>query len=187
MNLEVLRQEIEADEGIKNETYHCSEGHLTGGIGHLITEWDEEYYGKPLGSSISEEQVQDWFARDVQQSINDCISLFDNFDKLPEDIQHVLTNMSFQLGRPRLSKFKKMIAAVHEEDYRENLRPLYNQVYSQIKDFDETKLLSDCDKFNNCTPKSSYLINSSLSLVPLTYSVFSTPLISTSLLPFTLL
>ncbi len=119
MNLEVLRQEIEADEGCKYETYHCSEGHLTGGIGHLITEWDEEIYSGPIGTPIPEEQVKNWFDRDVQQSINDCISLFDNFDKLPEDIQHVLTNMSFQLGRPRLSKFKKMIAAVHNEDYRE--------------------------------------------------------------------
>ena len=119
MNLEVLRQEIEADEGCKHETYHCSEGHLTGGIGHLITEWDEEIYSGPIGTPIPEEQVKNWFDRDVQQSINDCISLFDNFDKLPEDIQHVLTNMSFQLGKPRLSKFKKMIAAVHDEDYRE--------------------------------------------------------------------
>ena len=119
MNLEILRQEIEADEGVKYETYHCSEGHLTGGIGHLITEWDEEYYGKSIGSTIPEEQVKDWFERDVQRSINDCISLFDNFDDLPEDIQLVITNMSFQLGRPRLSKIKKMIAAVHVEDYRE--------------------------------------------------------------------
>jgi lysozyme len=119
VNLEVLRQEIEADEGCKYETYYCSEGHLTGGIGHLITDWDEEIYSGPIGTPIPEEQVKNWFDRDVQQSINDCISLFDNFDKLPEDIQHVLTNMSFQLGRPRLSKFKKMIAAVHNEDYRE--------------------------------------------------------------------
>ena len=119
MNLEVLRQEIEADEGCKYETYHCSEGHLTGGIGHLITEWDEEIYSGPIGTPIPEEQVKNWFERDVQRSINDCISLFDNFDDLPEDIQHVLTNMSFQLGRPRLSKFKKMIAAVHVEDYPE--------------------------------------------------------------------
>jgi len=119
MNIDVLRQEIEADEGVKYETYHCSLGHLTGGIGHLITEWDEEIYAGPIGTAISEEQVKDWFEKDVQRSINDCISLFDNFDELPEDIQHVLTNMSFQLGRPRLSKFKKMIAAVHVEDYPE--------------------------------------------------------------------
>ena len=119
MNIDILRKEIEADEGCKYETYHCSEGHLTGGIGHLITEWDEEIYSGPIGTPIPEEQVKNWFDRDVQQSINDCISLFDNFDKLPEDIQHVLTNMSFQLGRPRLSKFRKMIAAVEMEDYRE--------------------------------------------------------------------
>ena len=119
MNLEILRQEIEADEGCKYETYHCSEGYLTGGIGHLITEWDEDIYAGPVGTSIPEAQVKNWFERDVQRSINDCISLFDNFDDLPEDIQHVLTNMSFQLGRPRLSKFKKMIAAVHNEDYPE--------------------------------------------------------------------
>ena len=119
MNLEVLRQEIEADEGCKYETYHCSEGHLTGGIGHLITEWDEEIYAGPVGTPIPEAQVKNWFERDVQMSINDCISIFDNFDTLPEDIQHVLVNMSFQLGGPRLRKFKKLIAATHDEDYPE--------------------------------------------------------------------
>ena len=119
MNLEVLRQEIEADEGCKYETYHCSEGHLTGGIGHLITEWDEKIYAGPVGTSIPEAQVKNWFERDVQMSINDCISIFDNFDTLPEDIQHVLVNMSFQLGGPRLRKFKKLIAATHDEDYPE--------------------------------------------------------------------
>ena len=48
MNIDILRKEIEADEGVKYETYHCSEGHLTGGIGHLITEGDEEIYAGPL-------------------------------------------------------------------------------------------------------------------------------------------
>ena len=119
MNIDILRKEIEADEGCKYETYHCREGHLTGGIGHLITEWDEEIYAGPVGTSISEEQVQEWFEKDVQTAIKDCQDIFNDFDSLPEDIQHVLINMSFQLGKPRLSKFKRMIAAVHDEDYRE--------------------------------------------------------------------
>ena len=50
MNLIKLQDELANDEGIKYELYRCSEGHLTGGIGHLITEWDEEYYGQPLGT-----------------------------------------------------------------------------------------------------------------------------------------
>ena len=115
MNIDVLRKEIEADEGCKYETYHCSEGHLTGGIGHLITEWDEEVYAKPIGTPISEEQVQEWFEKDVQTAINDCQDIFNDFDSLPEDIQHVLINMAFQLGGPRLRKFKLMIAAVEVE------------------------------------------------------------------------
>ena len=45
--------------------------------------------------------------------------LFNSFDELPEEIQRVLANMSFQLGRPRLSKFRKMIAAVEMQDYPE--------------------------------------------------------------------
>ena len=47
MNLIKLQDEISKDEGVKYETYRCSLGHLTGGIGHLITEWDEEIYSGP--------------------------------------------------------------------------------------------------------------------------------------------
>ena len=119
MNLIKLQDEIANDEGIKYELYRCSEGHLTGGIGHLITEWDEEFYGQPVGTKVPHEQVNDWFERDIQVSISDCKELFDDFDSLPEEIQRVLANMSFQLGRPTLSKFKNMIAAVNNNDYQE--------------------------------------------------------------------
>ena len=119
MNLMTIQDEIAEDEGIKYELYLCSEGHLTGGIGHLITEWDAEYYDKPIGTKIPIDQVDDWFANDIKVSVKDCEDIFNNFKDLPEEIQHVLINMSFQLGRPTLSKFKNMIAAVHEEDYQE--------------------------------------------------------------------
>ena len=119
MNLEVLRQEIEADEGCKYEIYNDHLGYSTGGIGHLIIEKDTEYYGQPLGTPIPEETVKGWFERDIQISINDCISIFNDFDNLPEDVQHVLVNMAFQLGGPRLRKFKKMIAAVNDSNWEE--------------------------------------------------------------------
>ena len=119
MNINTLREEIEADEGCVYKIYRCSEGYPTAGIGHLLTEWDEEYYDKPIGTPVPEEKVQEWFVNDVQTAINDCNDIFNSFEKLPEDIQHVLINMSFQLGKPRLSKFKRMIAAVEMEDYRE--------------------------------------------------------------------
>ena len=117
MNLIKLQDEIANDEGVKYETYRCSEGYPTGGIGHLITEWDEEYYEQPMGTKIPHEQVDDWFVKDIETTIKDCKLLFSQFDSLPEEIQLVLANMCFQLGRPRLSQFKNMIAAVEDLDW----------------------------------------------------------------------
>ena len=117
MNLIKLQNEIADDEGVKYETYRCSEGYPTGGIGHLITEWDEEYYEQPIGTKIPNEQVDDWFAKDIQVTLKDCEIIFEEFDSLPQEAQLVIANMCFQLGRPRLSKFKNFIAAVKDQDW----------------------------------------------------------------------
>ena len=117
MNLITLQDEIADDEGIMYETYRCSLGHLTGGIGHLITEWDEDMYSGPVGTKIPHEQVDKWFNMDITRTIEDCKIIFTTFDSLPQDAQLVIANMCFQLGRPRLSKFKKFIAAVNDENW----------------------------------------------------------------------
>jgi len=117
MNLITLQNEIADDEGVMYETYNCSLGHLTGGIGHLITEWDTDYYDKPVGTKIPNEKVDEWFTVDINVTLSDCHEIFPDFNNLPDEIQLVLANMCFQLGRPRLSKFKKMIAAVENLDW----------------------------------------------------------------------
>ena len=117
MNLVTLQDEIANDEGVVYELYRCSLGHLTGGIGHLITEWDEEYYGMPVGTKVPHEQVDAWFAVDINRTLQDCKEIFPDFNDLPEEAQLVIANMCFQLGRPRLSNFRKFIAAVNERDW----------------------------------------------------------------------
>ena len=117
MNLVTLQDEIANDEGVMYETYHCSLGHLTGGIGHLITEWDEEFYEQPIGTKVSHEQINDWFTKDINTTLRDCKDIFPDFNTLPSEAQLVIANMCFQLGRPRLSNFKKFIAAVNDADW----------------------------------------------------------------------
>ena len=117
MNLVTLQDEIANDEGVMYETYHCSLGHLTGGIGHLITEWDEEFYDQPIGTKVSHEQINDWFTKDIDTTLRDCKDIFPDFNTLPSEAQLVIANMCFQLGRPRLSQFKKFIAAVNNADW----------------------------------------------------------------------
>jgi len=90
----------------------------TFGIGHLVTEWDEEY-GKPVGTPVSEERVNNCFKVDVEGTISECQKLFNNFDDLPEEVQKICANMMFNMGRPRLSGFKKFIAALENKDWQE--------------------------------------------------------------------
>ena len=113
----VLQDEIANDEGVVYELYRCSLGHLTGGIGHLVTEGDEEYYGMPVGTKVPHEQVDAWFAMDINRTLQDCKEIFPDFNDLPNEAQLVIANMCFQLGRPRLSNFKKFIAAVNDRDW----------------------------------------------------------------------
>ena len=118
MNVEQLREELKEDEGCKYEIYLDHLGLPTHGIGHLITEWDEEYE-KPVGTPVSEDRVNNCFQTDVHGTVEECKKLFDNFDDLPEEVQLILCNMMFNMGRPRLSKFVKFRAAIAEEDWLE--------------------------------------------------------------------
>lgn len=116
MNLEKLRVEIEADEGCKYEVYLDHLGLPTCGIGHLITENDEEH-GAMVGTEVSEERVAELFEQDVQVTIDECERLYEGFSELPEEVQHILANMMFNMGRPRLSGFKKFNAAIADGDW----------------------------------------------------------------------
>ena len=117
MDIEKLRKQLEIDEGVKYEIYNDHLGLATFGIGHLVIPSDEEY-GKPLGTRISEERVRECFDRDVQSVLRDCKLLYKDFDELPEEVQQIVANMMFNMGRPRLSKFKGMKAGVDAGDWQ---------------------------------------------------------------------
>ena len=118
MNIDELREELKEDEGCKYEIYLDHLGLPTHGIGHLITEWDEEY-NKEVGTPVSEDRVNECFAKDVEVTIEECKKLFDTFDDLPEEVQLILCNMMFNMGRPRLSKFVKFREAISKSDWLE--------------------------------------------------------------------
>jgi lysozyme len=47
----------------------------------------------------------------------DCEQLYYGFNVLPEEVQLIIANMMFNMGRPRLSKFKGMKAGVDAQDW----------------------------------------------------------------------
>jgi lysozyme len=114
--VERLRDELAADEGVVYEVYLDHLSLPTFGIGHLVRPTDPEY-GQPVGTPVSEERVNACFFDDIETTLSDCEILYSNFNDIPDDAQLVLANMMFNLGRPRLSKFKALRAAVEAEDW----------------------------------------------------------------------
>jgi|TARA_R100000030_G_scaffold49278_1_gene37235 lysozyme len=118
MDLDKLQKELAEDEGCKYEIYNDHLGYATFGIGHLVTDSDLEY-GQEIGTEVSKERVDECFKADIEITIKDCNILYSNFNDIPEEAQLILANMMFNLGRPRLSKFLKLKAAVDDEDWME--------------------------------------------------------------------
>ena len=117
MNIEQLRKELEVDEGVKYEIYNDHLGYPTFGIGHLVRDTDPEA-GAALGTPVTEDRVIEAFNQDVETVLSDCNILYDDFGDLPEEAQLIIANMMFNLGRPRLSKFKGMKAGVDSRDWK---------------------------------------------------------------------
>jgi lysozyme len=118
MNIKQFREELKRDEGVKNEVYLDHLGLPTCGIGHLITEWDTEYNAE-VGTPVAEERVNELFEKDLATTIDECRLIYNDFDVLPVKVQHIVANMMFNMGRPRLSRFHKMKKAVDNRDWFE--------------------------------------------------------------------
>jgi lysozyme len=137
MNKEKLREEIAEDEGCKFEIYLDHLGLPTFGIGALVKDDDPEC-GQPVGTPVDEERVRQRFSLDIAVTIEDCKILYDDFDDLPEECQHIIANMMFNMGRPRLSKFKGMKAGVDARDWNKAADEMvdsrwYDQVTNRAK------------------------------------------------------
>ena len=118
MNVDVLRKQLEIDEGVVHEIYLDHLGYPTFGIGHLVTDDDPEY-GANVGTKVDETRCIEAFESDLESVLSDCKILYPNFDDLPEEAQQIIANMMFNMGRPRLTKFKMMKDAVDNGDWNE--------------------------------------------------------------------
>ena len=118
MNRDKIYEQLKIDEGVVYKIYHDHLGYPTFGVGHLILVQDPEYK-QSLETPVSEERVREVFEKDLDISIDECKALFKNqWETYPGELQEVLVNMMFNLGRPRLGKFKKFIKAINNSDWK---------------------------------------------------------------------
>lgn len=120
MDRNAVFETLKIDEGVEYKIYADHLGYHTFGVGHLVTNDDEEW-GQPFDTPVSEERVWECFEKDLDTAISECHVLYGEgtFDAFPEEVQQVVVNMMFNMGRPRLSQFKKFNAALEAGDWAE--------------------------------------------------------------------
>lgn len=115
MILQRLEDRVALDEGFSSSPYQDDFDIWTIGLGSTML------YGKPVTGNtmpISMVQAVDAMRARLFIAIKDAQSLFEMDSK--QDVRwEVLSNMSYNLGRTRLSKFVKLIAAVEAKKWHQ--------------------------------------------------------------------
>lgn len=94
-------------------TYKDSLGYPTIGYGHLILT------GENFKQGLNESQANNLLAKDLASKVADAKSLYDQYGmKGGIALQKVLTQMVFQMGKPRVSQFKNALTAMGKGDYK---------------------------------------------------------------------
>ena len=108
-----VKERIKEHEGFRDTVYLDSLGKRTVGYGRLCVEdhWED-------GKKYDKEYLDEIFDKDFQNAADQCEDLCNDYElELPETITDVLIEMIFQLGIGNVMKFKKMIAALQEQDF----------------------------------------------------------------------
>ena len=103
-----LIDELIRDERFVSHGYTDNQGYLTIGYGRLID--------RKRGGGLTEPEARQLLLNDIANAIEDLDRNIPWWYEMSDNAQRGLVNMCFNLGWPRLSGFKKMLAAMEEGD-----------------------------------------------------------------------
>ena len=107
-----LKERIKQHEGFRRSIYSDSLGFATIGYGHLVLPTDNFVEGV----EYTKEELDAVFDNDFQIALTSAQELLEEIE-VPETVLGVIVEMCFQLGKPRVMKFKKMWAAIEQQDW----------------------------------------------------------------------
>lgn len=118
---------IKDHEGYYNKVYIDSVGKPTIGIGLNLKRPEARDFISKVGANynrvltgeekLSDKQINELFNLCLQVAYKDAKAFIPNFDMLPKNVKLVLLDMSFNLGGPRLNKFKNTKQFIANGDY----------------------------------------------------------------------
>jgi len=106
MDMNELKAELVRDEGLRLKPYEDTAGKLTIGVGRNLDD-----------VGLTEEEAGYLLENDVGRSMVDLDRNAPWWRSMSDARQRALVNMCFNLGWPRLSQFKNMLAALEAGDF----------------------------------------------------------------------
>lgn len=107
MNIDLLKVELERDEGKRNKPYRDSVGKLTGGVGRNLDD-----------VGFSDDEISLMLANDINSRVLPGLTQFMPWYVRLNDVQQrVLANMAFNMGIEGLLGFRNMLDAVKSGDF----------------------------------------------------------------------
>lgn len=106
-NMQLLREQLVIDEGLRLKPYRDTVGKLTIGVGRNLDD-----------VGISEAEAFLMLDNDARSAAMEARNAFPWYSGLPEPVQRGLVNMVFNMGLPRVRGFRKMLAAMEAGDFQ---------------------------------------------------------------------
>lgn len=118
---------VKTHEGLRLHPYPDTNGVATIGYGHAIKA--AEHF-----SSITQAQADSLLLSDLQQAERDARALVASFDTLCAARQAVLIDLSFNMGKSKLSEFHHMLNAILQNNFVNAAYQMRNSDwYNQVK------------------------------------------------------
>lgn len=109
--IEDLKDDLIRDEGLRLKPYKDTVGKITIGVGRNLDD-----------VGISPLEANTLLENDINRTLSDLDDNAPWWRSLPEDAQRGIANMCFNMGWPRLSKFRKMLTALEENRFNDAAR-----------------------------------------------------------------
>ncbi len=142
-------------EGKEEKMYKDTKGIPTIGVGFNLKRKDSDELLKQVGANprriksgrekLNDKQIKRLLRHTLAESKNDAKLLVKNFDTLPENVQGVLIEMVFNLGKYGLSKFKNFLNYIQNKQWVKASKEMLNSAWAKQVG-NRSKTLSDIIK-----------------------------------------
>ena len=115
------------NEGVRPKAYKDSLGNMSIGVGFNLEDKTNQPILDSLGLNreelksgkreLTDKEISALYSYSMSRAIEDLKKFDPNVTSRPKGVQMALIDMSFNLGYPKLSTFKKMKAALENNDY----------------------------------------------------------------------